>query len=121
LAKDIFGQALCDHFKTGKTAKLFINNKYGPKEEMPLDVYFRTEEDMPDLELLALSKCRGRVLDIGAGAGSHALYCSKAGIDVTAMDISGRAVHIMLERGVKQALSRIYTLTAGEKYDTFYY
>jgi SAM-dependent methyltransferase len=118
LANDIFGQALCDHFKTSKPAKLFINNKYGPKEEMPLDVYFRREEDMPDLELIALSKCRGRVLDIGAGAGSHALVLQQRGVDVTAMDISGRAVDIMLERGVKQAFEQDIYAYEGEKYDT---
>ncbi len=118
MAKDIFGQALWDHFKTTKPAKLFINNKYGPKEEMPLDVYFRGEEDMPDLELLALSKCRGRVLDIGAGAGSHALVLQQRGVDVTAMDISGRAVDIMLERGVRQAFEQDIYAYAGEKYDT---
>ncbi|MBD1366023.1 class I SAM-dependent methyltransferase [Mucilaginibacter sp. ZT4R22] len=118
MAKDIFGQALWGHFKTTKPAKLFINNKYGPKEEMPLDVYFRGEEDMPDLELLALSKCRGRVLDIGAGAGSHALVLQHRGVDVTAMDISGRAVDIMLERGVKQAFEQDIYAYGGEKYDT---
>jgi SAM-dependent methyltransferase len=118
LANDIFGQALCDHFKTSKPAKLFINNKYGPKEEMPLDVYFRREEDMPDLELIALRKCRGRVLDIGAGAGSHALVLQQRGVDVTAMDISGRAVDIMLERGVKQAFEQDIYAYEGEKYDT---
>jgi 2-polyprenyl-3-methyl-5-hydroxy-6-metoxy-1,4-benzoquinol methylase len=105
-------------FQNIKTAKLFINNKYGPKEEMPLDVYFRGEEDMPDLELLALSKCRGRVLDIGAGAGSHALVLQQRGIDVTAMDISGKAVDIMLERGVKQAFEQDIYAYSGEKYDT---
>jgi SAM-dependent methyltransferase len=118
LAKDIFGQALWDHFKTAKPAKLFINNKYGPKEEMPLDVYFRGEEGMPDLELIALSKCRGRVLDIGAGAGSHALVLQQRGVDVTAMDISGRAVDIMLERGVKQAFAQDIYAYEGERYDT---
>ncbi len=118
MEKDIFGQALWAHFKTTKPAKLFINNKYGPKEEMPLDVYFRGEEEMPDLELLALSKCRGRVLDIGAGVGSHALVLQQRGIDVTAMDISGKAVDIMLERGVKQAFEQDIYAYSGEKYDT---
>lgn len=118
MAKDIFGQALWDYFKSSKPAKLFIYNKYGPKEEMPLNVYFRTEEDMPDLELLALNKCIGQVLDIGAGAGSHALLLQQRGIDVNAMDISGLAVDIMKERGVKQAFEQDIFNYNSEKYDT---
>lgn len=118
MAKDIFGQALYDAYKGRQASKLFIHNKYGPKEEMPLDVYFRTEAEMPDLELLALSHCRGRILDIGAGAGSHALYLQERGADVTAMDVSGLAVQIMQDRGVKLAIEQDIFGYAGEKYDT---
>lgn len=116
--KDIFGNALHDHFKETKAAKLFIYNKYGPKEEMPLNVYFRTEIEMPELELIALSRCYGKVLDIGAGAGSHALFLQKSGTDVTAMDISGKAVEIMQERGVKHAIEHDIYAYSGDKFDT---
>ncbi|RWY50400.1 methyltransferase domain-containing protein [Mucilaginibacter gilvus] len=85
---------------------------------MPLDVYFRNGDEMPDLELLALEKCKGRVLDIGAGAGSHALLLQQRSIEVTAMDISGRAVAIMQERGVKQAVEHDIFNYIGEKFDT---
>nr|WP_294944887.1 class I SAM-dependent methyltransferase [uncultured Mucilaginibacter sp.] len=116
--KDVYGQALWDYFKSTKPAKLFIYNKYGPKEEMPLDIYFREEAEMPNLELLALGKCYGRVLDIGAGAGSHALLLQQGGFDVAAMDISGRAVDIMKERGVKHAFKQDIFTYSGQKYDT---
>ena len=116
--KDIFGQALFDHYKKSNPSKLWIHNRYGPKEEMPLDVYFRTEVEMPDLELLALGKCTGKVLDIGAGAGTHALLLQDKGLDVTAMDISALAVTIMQQRGIKQALEADIFSYDGEKYDT---
>ncbi|MES2267181.1 MAG: methyltransferase domain-containing protein [Bacteroidota bacterium] len=116
--KDIFGQALFDYFKGEGEHKLWINNTYGPKEEMPLDVYFRTADEMPDLELIALNKCKGKVLDIGAGAGSHALILQDKNLDVTALDISELAVTIMLQRGVKRAVAAdIYTYHY-DKYDT---
>jgi SAM-dependent methyltransferase len=118
LGNDIFGQALWAHFKNSKPSKLFIHNKYGPKEEMPLDIYFRTEKEMPDLELLALSQCRGRVLDIGAGAGSHSLLLQQQGLEVTAMDISGLAVDIMQERGVNRVVAQDIFTYGDEKYDT---
>ncbi|QXV64478.1 class I SAM-dependent methyltransferase [Mucilaginibacter sp. 21P] len=115
---DIFGQALFDHYKHNRKHKLWIKNKYGPKEEMPVDVYFRDEAEMPDLELIALEKCKGSVLDVGAGAGSHALMLQDKGIDVTALDISPLAVAIMQQRGVKQALARDIFEFSHQQYDT---
>jgi len=115
---DIFGQTLFDHYQQNGKHKLWINNKYGPKEEMPVDVYFRDEEDMPELELQALALCNGAVLDIGAGAGSHALALQKRGLSVTAMDISPMAATIMQQRGVEDVVvSDIFDFN-GKQYDT---
>ncbi|RYU92460.1 class I SAM-dependent methyltransferase [Mucilaginibacter terrigena] len=116
--KDILGQALFDHFKGESKHKLWINNTYGDKEEMPLEVFFRTEDEMPGLEHKALSRCYDRVLDIGAGAGSHALILQELGCEVTALDISELAVTIMLQRGVKRAVTGDIFNYHGEKFDT---
>jgi cyclopropane fatty-acyl-phospholipid synthase-like methyltransferase len=48
----------------------------------------------------ALGRCRGRVLDIGAGTGLHSVVLQSRGLMVTAIDISPQAVGIMSERGV---------------------
>ena len=40
---------------------------------IPIEVLFRTLEEMPELEVCAINKARGRVLDVGAGAGSIAV------------------------------------------------
>ena len=115
---DVLGQAFFDHYHQLKPSKLWIHNQYGPKEEMPVDVFFRDADDMPDLELFAISECRGKVLDIGAGAGSHALLLQDRGGDVTAIDISPLAVQVMQQRGVKKAFEAdIYTYHPG-KFDT---
>jgi len=115
---DILGQALYDHYHQLQPHKLWIHNQYGPKEEMPVDTYFRGEDDMPDLEWLALNECRGCVLDIGAGAGSHALALQKRGMNVTALEISPLAVQVMQNRGVKQTtLADIFTYNQN-KFDT---
>ena len=116
--RDIFGQALFDHYKKTGKHKLWINNTYGPKEEMPLDVYFRTKDEMPNLELIALDSCRGKVLDIGAGAGSHALLLQDRGIDVIGIDISALAVTVMQQRGLKHALTADIFKYSVDKYDT---
>ncbi len=97
---DITGQALYDYYNKATYGKLWIHNKYGTKEEMPVHIYFRQEGDMPDLELIALQNCKGKVLDIGAGAGSHALLLQEKGVDVTALEISPKAAEVMILRGV---------------------
>ncbi len=97
---DVLGQALYDYYKKAARGKLWIHNKYGPKEEMPVPIYFRGATDMPERELIALQNCKGKVLDIGAGAGSHALLLQEKGIDVTALEISPKAAEVMKLRGV---------------------
>lgn len=117
---DVFGEALKDQFVKPPAETLWVHNSYDEPEEMPVDIYFRNENEMPELELRALDLCRGRVLDVGAGVGSHALILQKKGLDVTGMDISAAAVTIMKQRGLKQAIEgNILTYKpGGKKYDT---
>ncbi|KQS41462.1 methyltransferase [Pedobacter sp. Leaf194] len=114
---DVFGKALTDFYKTGKADVLWLHNSYDEPEEMPIDFFFRNDEEMPVMELQALQMCRGRVLDIGAGVGSHALVLQAFNIDVTAIDISEAAVRIMEERGVKNPLLQD-VFSYEEKFDT---
>ena len=116
--KDVLGQAIDDYHTNNSPGELFINNTYGPREAMPIAAYFREEDDMPDLEWLAMNECRGRVLDVGAGAGSHALQLQERGFDVTAIDISPLAVKVMQERGVKNAFTQDIFTYKGEQFDT---
>lgn len=115
---DVFGNALNDQFKTGEPEILWLNNSYDEPEEMPVDIFFRKEEEMPDIELEAMDLCEGRVLDVGGGAGSHSLILQERGFDIIALDISATACEIMKTRGLKQVVQAdIYTYT-GEKFDT---
>jgi SAM-dependent methyltransferase len=116
--KDVLGQALMDYHRNNSPGKLWIHNRYGPKEPMPVAAYFRSEDDMPDLEWVALNECRGKVLDIGAGAGSHALELQQRGYEVVAIDISAQAVTVMQERGVKQALVQDIFTYPNQQFDT---
>ncbi|WP_183559070.1 class I SAM-dependent methyltransferase [Mucilaginibacter sp. SP1R1] len=116
--KDILGQAIHDHYYNKPKHKLWINNQYGPKEEMPIDIYFRHEDDMPDIEWLALNECRGHVLDVGAGAGSHALILQERGFTVTALDISALAADVMQARGVNTVITADIFEYQLQQYDT---
>jgi len=116
---DVFGEALKDQFLNPPSDILWVHNSYDEPEEMPVDIYFRDEKEMPELELKALEACSGKVLDVGAGVGSHALILQKRGYDVTGMDISEEAVKIMIQRGLKNAFQgNILKLNKHQKYDT---
>jgi SAM-dependent methyltransferase len=117
--KDVLGTAISDFQNNTSTGKLWVHNKYGPKEEMPVDVYFRDMEEMPELEWAALHQCRGRILDIGAGAGSHALALQKMKLDITALDISPLSAAVMQARGVQNVINEdFFHLNTETGYDT---
>jgi SAM-dependent methyltransferase len=115
---DVFGMALKDFFNNTAPEILWINNTYSEPEEMPVEIYFRDEAGMSDLEILALNKCKGKILDIGAGVGSHALALQKHGMNITALEISPIAINIMQERGVIKTVCADIFKYQSEKYDT---
>ena len=115
---DVFGEALKDQYTKPPAETLWVHNSYDEPEEMPVDIYFRNEREMPDLELRALDLCKGKILDVGAGVGSHALILQARGHNVTAMDISAPAVTIMKQRGLKKAIQGNILTYKGQTYDT---
>lgn len=116
--KDVLGAAIADFYYNNKPGKLWVHDTHGPEVEMPVATYFRDGSNLPDLERIALQECRGTVLDIGAGAGSHALLLQEKGLDVTALDISEGAVDVMQQRGVKKVIRKSFYELEEEKYDT---
>jgi SAM-dependent methyltransferase len=107
--KDVLGQAIADFFHDSFSGKLWVHTRWGDtgkKESMPVNIYFRQPDDMPQLEWTALQHCKGKVLDVGAGAGSHSLFLQQTGLDVTALDISPLNAMVMKQRGIKKVLCR---------------
>jgi len=97
-----FGLALESYYKGDKNGKIIYHRDDGGKTEDLIKGYFRNYSEFSDREKIALKHCQGRILDIGAGAGPHALELQKKGFDVTAIDISEKACEIMRNRGVEK-------------------
>ena len=114
---DPIGRAIADYHKNKKASKLRVFSPMFEEDEIPLTTLFRTYESMPDIERRALDMAKGRVLDVGAGAGCHSLVLQEKGMDVTAIDISPLSVETMKERGVKKALEQDFFSLKGQ-YDT---
>ncbi|MBF9143959.1 class I SAM-dependent methyltransferase [Hymenobacter properus] len=101
-APDILGQALLDyHHGKVKDAIVTVHCSAADDEPLPAAYFFRTVLQMPELERQALDESRGRVLDLGAGAGCHSLELQSRGFEVKAVDVSAGAVQVMTERGVR--------------------
>jgi SAM-dependent methyltransferase len=65
------------------------------------ELYVAGFEDWPAPEQRAMSKVRGRALDVGCGAGRVALHLQETGVDVVAVDASALAVRAARAKGVR--------------------
>ena len=82
------GRAITDYHKTGTADRLRVLSPMFEEDEIPLQTLFRKYEEMPIIERKALDLAKGKILDVGAGAGCHSLVLHERGIGVTAIDIS---------------------------------
>ncbi len=70
---------------------------------MGAEWFFAPHDEWVDEERAAFELVRGRVLDIGAGAGRHSLEAQRRGLEAVAIDISPGAVTVCRRRGVRDA------------------
>jgi SAM-dependent methyltransferase len=119
-SKDIIGAACIDFFNTSDDSlKIEVWSDIAETDYIPVHHLFRSFTDMPVLEQTALQRCCGRILDIGAGAGSHTLWLQNQGHDVWALEISPGACRVMQKRGVKNILQQnLFDLQGNQKYNT---
>lgn len=117
--RDPMGRAIADYYKNGVAGRLRVFSSMFDEDEIPVAHLFREEDEMGELELKALELSKGRVLDVGAGAGCHALALQERGLMVTAIDVSPLSVEVMANSGVDDArLVNLYDTKLDEKFDT---
>ena len=96
------GQALKAYFDGDHGAQLTVRRDDGVEYALPVSHFFRTPAEFTPLENAALERCRGRVLDVGAGSGLHSLALQERGLAVTALEISPEAAGVMSARRVRE-------------------
>lgn len=97
---DPFADALEHYWATGKQ-RLCITRDDGYRKRENVAWYFGSYPEFWKLEKRALKFARGRVLDVGCGAGRHALYLQRKNFRVTAIDSSPRVAALASARGVR--------------------
>ena len=101
---DPLGQAINDYFTLKIDHPLIVHSEDFDDDTMKPSYFFRSYKNMPPLEKKALKQCRGKVLDVGACAGSHALWLQENGFDVTALEWSEKCCLTMQQRGIKKVV-----------------
>lgn len=118
--KDLFGKAILDYQTNNSPQPLITETSISEEDEMSVAYLFRSYNDMPLLEQKAMQLAKGKILDVGCGAGSHSLYLqNKEGAEVTAIDISENAIQACALRGIKNVhVQDILKMDENEKFDT---
>lgn len=111
--QDAFGQEMNDYFQGEEVQEIieredgFVDVSMGPA------AYFAPYNDWSQQTKEAIALVEGRTLDIGCGAGRHALYLQERGHEVVGIDNSPLAIEVCRKRGVKDA--RVMAITQASK------
>jgi len=118
--QDAFGHGILDYHMGNASQEIrerddgYVSVTGGP------DAYFRTIDEWPSHERDALRFVKGRVLDVGCGAGRVALHLQEEGMNVTGIDNSRLAIEVCRERGLDKARVLSFSLLSQRtgRFDT---
>jgi len=102
-SKDVFGKAIMDFFQ-GKKVTINVRRDDGHLDQENGSYYFTDFDQFPTIEKDSMNFAQGLTLDVGCGAGRHALYLQTKGFNVIALDISPLAIRVAHQRGVSNAI-----------------
>ena len=115
---DAVGEALKKYWKKPGSYELTVHSDIAEDDVISVPLLFRDFGTMNHLEKTALEHCSGKVLDLGAGAGSHTLELQSRQLDVVALDQSAGAVEVMQKRGVQKAVRGTWQNYQATGFDT---
>jgi hypothetical protein len=115
---DPMGQAIYNYAFSNDNTPINVLSQVVEDEELPPDYFFRNFNEMPQLERIALKMSKGKILDIGAGAGCHSVYLQKSGKDVTALEVSQLCCNVLNNRGIKKIINSDILSFSDERFNT---
>jgi hypothetical protein len=120
--EDAYGRLILDHLEGGDAIEVverddgFINaSSLGPA------AYFAPVRRWPKVERTAMRLARGRVLDVGCGAGRVALELQERGHEVVGIDVAPLALEVARRRGARDVRELPVTRVGPSlgRFDTF--
>ena len=108
--RDAYGQQLLAQYHNKETTVEIIerDDNYIDTGSDP-GLYFSEYRQWSPLEKRAVKLVKGRVLDVGCGAGKHALYLQEKNFDVVGIDNSPGAIKVCKLRGLKKVQKAVET------------
>ncbi len=103
LKKDAYGQEVWAFFQKKESYEIVERDDGFVDLSGGAPAYFVEFKDWPKTQKQAIKFAKGKVLDVGAGAGRVSLYLQKRGFDVITIDNSPLAIKVCKKRGVKHA------------------
>ena len=101
---DAYGQLLLEAFEGGDVAEIVERDDgYIAVGKLGAALYLAPFRRWPAHHRRAMRLARGRVLDVGCGAGRVCLHLQERGLDVVGIDVSPGAVEVCRRRGVRDA------------------
>lgn len=126
--KDAFGRLLLDAYEQFEEEKAPMTPELVQVVErddgmitvgLGADFYFSEFREWSPFERRVVRFARGRVLDIGCGAGRIARYLADRGMEVMGIDTSPGAVEVSRARGVEARVAGIEDAGKLGRFDTF--
>ena len=119
IEKDLFGKALWDYWSDNEPEDILTWTNLTESEILPITYLFRSFDEMPVSEQLALQNSYGKILDVGAGSGLHSLHLQAQQKDVTALEWSSVSSRLMRERGLRKVVNQnFFDFNPLEQFDT---
>lgn len=107
--QDAYGHLVYDYLYGKENCEIVERDDGYIDTSIGLRAYFSECENWSAHQREAMRHVRGRILDIGCGAGRHSLYLQDKGFEVVGIDISPLAVEVCKLRGMKDA--RVMSIT----------
>ena len=108
--EDALGRAIYAQYTRGTGHELMERDDGHLSPSGGEATYLAPFRDWAVCERRAIRHARGRVLDIGCGAGRHALYLQERGHDVLGIDVSPLCLKVAKMRGLRK--TRLLSITA---------
>jgi SAM-dependent methyltransferase len=100
---DAYGHELWDYFKKGEGREVIERDDgYLDPSDVAPKMYFAPIKDWPEVEKRGIRYAKGRVLDVGCGAGRVGVHLqAEKKLRVTGIDVSPLAVRVCRLRGLR--------------------
>lgn len=101
--QDAHGQAMYGYFKGKRFFEVVERDDGNIDASDGPEAYFLPFKNWRSSQKKAMRYGKGKIIDIGCGAGKHSIYLQKKGFDVLGIDNSPLAIKVCQLRGLKKA------------------